>query len=276
MKKMKKVIIDTDCTIDVKGCDLDDAFAILYLIAHPEIDVRLITTTFGNNNEEVTYNATIKMLEDLNLDIPLVKGGLYIHDAGEAIKKEVEENEDIIILSLGSTTNTQKALALGMNPKRVKSFVAMGGITDKLRFNKKIMRELNLSIDYLSTIYALEKLDNIHIITGNNCMKHKYQVPTNPDYKSKFMNYLKPSLKRVTEEFLDEFGESKLVVWDALAALYITNPEFFIDYEKNIVLDEHLLKGYLVDGDDKKVNMPEIKDNINAMEYIVDVIENNN
>lgn len=276
MKKMKKVIIDTDCTIDVKGCDLDDAFAILYLIAHPEIDVRLITTTFGNNNEEVTYNATKKMLEDLNLDIPLVKGGLYIHDAGEAIKKEVEENEDIIILSLGSTTNTQKALALGMNPKRVKSFVAMGGITDKLRFNKKIMRELNLSIDYLSTIYALEKLDNIHIITGNNCMKHKYQVPTNPDYKSKFMNYLKPSLKRVTEEFLDEFGESKLVVWDALAALYITNPEFFIDYEKNIVLDEHLLKGYLVDGDDKKVNMPEIKDNINAMEYIVDVIENNN
>lgn len=276
MKKMKKVIIDTDCTIDVKGCDLDDAFAILYLIAHPEIDVRLITTTFGNNNEEVTYNATIKMLEDLNLDIPLVKGGLYIHDAGEAIKKEVEENEDIIILSLGSTTNTQKALALGMNPKRVKSFVAMGGITDKLRFNKKITRELNLSIDYLSTIYALEKLDNIHIIIGNNCMKHKYQVPTNPDYKSKFMNYLKPSLKRVTEEFLDEFGESKLVVWDALAALYITNPEFFIDYEKNIVLDEHLLKGYLVDGDDKKVNMPEIKDNINAMEYIVDVIENNN
>lgn len=276
MKKMKKVIIDTDCTIDVKGCDLDDAFAILYLIAHPEIDVRLITTTFGNNNEEVTYNATIKMLEDLNLDIPLVKGGLYIHDAGEAIKKEVEENEDIIILSLGSTTNTQKALALGMNPKKVKSYVAMGGITDKLRFNKKIMRELNLSIDYLSTIYALEKLDNIHIITGNNCMKHKYQVPTNPDYKSRFMNYLKPSLKRVTEEFLDEFGESKLVVWDALAALYITNPEFFIDYEKNIVLDEHLLKGYLVDGDDKKVNMPEIKDNINAMEYIVDVIENNN
>lgn len=276
MKKMKKVIIDTDCTIDVKGCDLDDAFAILYLIAHPEIDVRLITTTFGNNNEEVTYNATIKMLEDLNLDITLVKGGLYIHDAGEAIKKEVEENEDIIILSLGSTTNTQKALALGMNPKRVKSYVAMGGITDKLRFNKKIMRELNLSIDYLSTIYVLEKLDNIHIITGNNCMKHKYQVPTNPEYKSEFMNYLKPSLKRVTEEFLDEFGESKLVVWDALAALYITNPEFFIDYEKNIVLDEHLLKGYLVDGDDKKVNMPEIKDNINAMEYIVDVIENNN
>lgn len=273
---MKKVIIDTDCTIDVKGCDLDDAFAILYLIAHPEIDVRLITTTFGNNNEEVTYNATKKMLEDLNLDIPLVKGGLYIHDAGEAIKKEVEENEDIIILSLGSTTNTQKALALGMNPKKVKSYVAMGGITDKLRFNKKIMRELNLSIDYLSTIYALEKLDNIHIITGNNCMKHKYQVPTNPEYKSEFMNYLKPSLKRVTEEFLDEFGESKLVVWDALAALYITNPEFFIDYEKNIVLDEHLLNGYLVDGDDKKVNMPEIKDNINAMEYIVDVIENNN
>lgn len=273
---MKKVIIDTDCTIDVKGCDLDDAFAILFLLAHPEIDVRLITTTFGNSDENTTYKASKKMLDDLNLDIPLVKGGLYSHEAGEAIKKEVEANDDIIILSLGSTTNTQKALALGMDPNRVKSFVAMGGITEELQFNKKIMDELNLSIDYLSTIYALERLDKIDIITGNNCMKHKYEIPTNPEYKSEFMNYLKPSLKRLTEEFMDEFGENKLVVWDALAALYITNPEYFVDIEKDISLDEHLLNGYLVEGKDKKVNLPEIKDHINAMEYIVSVIEENN
>lgn len=272
---MKKIIIDTDCTIDVKGCDLDDAFAILFLLAHPEIDVRLITTTFGNSDENTTYKASKKMLDDLNLDIPLVKGGLYSHEAGEAIKKEVESNDDIIIISLGSTTNTQKALALGMDPKKVKSFVAMGGITEELQFNKKIMDELNLSIDYLSTIYALERLDNIHIITGNNCMKHKYEVPTNPEYKSEFMNYLKPSLERLTKEFIDEFGESKLVVWDALAALYITNPEYFVDKSKNIGLDEHLLNGYLVDGKDKKVNLPEIKDGINAMDYIVSVIEEN-
>lgn len=106
-------------------------------------------------------------------------------------------------------------------------------------------------------------------------MKHKYEVPTNPEYKSEFMNYLKPSLQRLTEEFLDEFGESKLVVWDALAALYIANPEFFINAKKNIVLNEHLLRGYLVDGDDKKVNLPEIKEDINAIDYIVSVIEEN-
>lgn len=88
---MKKVIIDTDCTIDVKGCDLDDAFAILFLLAHPDINVRLITTTFGNNNEEVTYRATKKMLDDLNIDIPLVKGGLYSNEAGEAIKKKLKQ-----------------------------------------------------------------------------------------------------------------------------------------------------------------------------------------
>lgn len=114
---MKKVIIDTDCTIDVKGCDLDDAFAILYMLAHPEIDVRLITTTFGNNNEDITYNATKKMLDDLNIKTPLVKGGLYVNDGGAAIKELVDKEDDIIILSLGSTTNTQKALSLGMDPK---------------------------------------------------------------------------------------------------------------------------------------------------------------
>lgn len=88
---MKKVIIDTDCTIDVKGCDLDDAFAILYMIANPNIDVRLVTTTFGNDNEDVTYKATKKMFDDLSIDIPLVKGGLYTNDGGVAIKKAVEK-----------------------------------------------------------------------------------------------------------------------------------------------------------------------------------------
>lgn len=270
---MKKVIIDTDCTIDVKGCDLDDAFAILFMLAHPEIDVRLITTTFGNNNEDITYNATKKMLDDLNIKTPLVKGGLYVNDGGAAIKELVDKEDDIIILSLGSTTNTQKALSLGMDPKRVKAFVAMGGITDKLQFEKKVMRELNLSIDYLSTNYVLERLDNTSIITGNMCMKHTYRVDENPSYKSSYMNYLKPSLIRVTEEFLEEFGQRELVVWDALAALYITNPEYFKDYEKSISLDENLLNGYLVDGPDKKVNLPEIKKDFDAMAYIVDIIE---
>lgn len=270
---MKKVIIDTDCTIDVKGCDLDDAFAILYMLAHPEIDVRLITTTFGNNNEDITYNATKKMLDDLNIKTPLVKGGLYVNDGGAKIKELVDKEDDIIILSLGSTTNTQKALSLGMDPKRLKSFVAMGGITDKLQFKKKVMRELNLSIDYLSTNYVLERLENTSIITGNMCMKHTYRVDDNPSYKSSYMNYLKPSLIRVTEEFLEEFGQRELVVWDALAALYISNPEFFTNCEKSISLDEHLLEGYLVDGSDKKVNLPEIKKDFDAMSYIVETIE---
>lgn len=270
---MKKVIIDTDCTIDVKGCDLDDAFAILYMIANPNVDVRLVTTTFGNNNEDVTYKATKKMFDDLSIDIPLVKGGLYTNDGGVAIKKEIEANKDITILSLGSTTNTQKALSLGLDPKKIKSFVAMGGITEELQFKKKTMRELNLSIDYLSTNYVLNRLENVDIITGNNCMSHTYRVIDDPTYKSKYMNYLKKSLIRLTDEFLEEFGQRELVVWDALAALYITNPEFFIDYEKNISLDENLLNGYLVKGNDKKVNLPELKDGIDAMDYIVNVIE---
>ncbi|WP_099320638.1 nucleoside hydrolase [Anaerococcus sp. Marseille-P3625] len=270
---MKKVIIDTDCTIDVKGCDLDDAFAILYMIANPNIEVKLVTTTYGNNNEDVTYKATKKMFDDLSIDIPLVKGGLYTNDGGAAIKKTAEENEDMTILSLGSTTNTQKALSLGLDTKKINSFVAMGGITEELKFKKKNMRELNLSIDYLSTNYVLNKVKNVDIITGNNCMSHTYRVNDHPTYKSPYMNYLKKSLIRLTDEFLDEFGQRELVVWDALAALYITNPEFFIDHKKNICLDENLLNGYLVKGNDKKVNLPELKDGIDAMDYIVNVIE---
>lgn len=270
---MKKVIIDTDCTIDVTDCDMDDAFAVFYLLSCDDVDVRMITTTFGNNDEDVTYNATAKMLSDLDIDVPLYKGGIYPHEAAYAIKEEVENNDDIIILSLGATTNTQKAISLGMDPNKLAGFVAMGGITEKLQFNKKVMRELNLSIDYLSTRYILERVKKADIITGNNCMAHRYRVDRNPEYNSRFMNYLKPSLLRMTDEFLDEFGERELVVWDALAALYITNPEFFTDHEKNIKVDENLFYGYLVDGDDKTVNLPQINEDMNAMAFIVDVIE---
>ena len=270
---MKKVIIDFDCTINVRGCDLDDAFACLYLLSSKDVDVKMITTSFGNSNEDRVYESSKKMIENLNIDVPLYKGGIFSLDAATHMRDLVNTKDDIIILSLGSTTNTQRALTLGMDPARVKSLVLMGGITSELQFKGRVMNELNFSIDHLSTNYVFSKIKNINIITGNNCMAHRYLVPENPKYKSSYMNYMEDSLIRWTEEFDIIYKERELVLWDALAALYITNPEFFEDKKRSIELKENMARGILKEGNDAIVNLPELVTDIDAMEYIINVIE---
>lgn len=270
---MKKIIVDFDSTIHVRGCDIDDAFALFYLLKKKDVAIPLVTTSFGNSNEDRIYESTAKMFCDLGIEIPLKKGGIFSYDAAESIKALVNHSDDFNILSLGATTNTMKALALGMDPEKLCSFVAMGGITKPLEFKGKIMDELNFSIDFLSTNYVFSKLKNISIVTGNNCIAHKYIIPEEPKYRSKYMNYLESHMRRWLKEFELIYQERELVIWDALAALYLTNPEFFIDEYRRIELSENMMKGYLKKGEDAVVNLPRLKDEIDAMDYIVSVIE---
>ncbi len=270
---MKKIIVDFDSTIHVRGCDIDDAFALFFLLKKEDVEIPLVTTSFGNSNEDRIYESTTKMFRDLSIDIPLKKGGIFSYEAAESIKELVDRSDDLNILSLGATTNTMKALTLGMDPERLNSFVAMGGITGPLEFKGKIMDELNFSIDFLATNYVFSRLKKISIITGNNCMDHKYRVPEEPKYSSKYMNYLETHMKRWMKEFELIYRERELVIWDALAALYLTNPEFFEDEYRGIRLAENMRKGYLEKGEDVVVNLPRLKHEVDAMDYIVSVIE---
>lgn len=272
---MKKLIVDFDCAINIKGCDLDDAFALLYLLSRRDVDVVLVTTSFGNTTEDNVYIATKKMFRDLNINVPLLRGGIDYDDAALKIKEIVNSIDDVSILSLGATTNTKKALEFGMNPKRVKSFIAMGGITDLLHFNGKIMNELNFSIDYKSSNYVFKNLDNLNIITGNNCMAHRFLVEDDYKYESRFMKYLEDSLYRWTGEFFKIYKERELVLWDVIAALYFTNPEFFNVNKRKIRLGENMKTGFLEEGSDTVINIPSLKDDINAMDFIVKSIEKN-
>ena len=64
---MKKIIIDTDPGID-------DAMAIFTAIAHPEIDLLGLTTTFGNVSVDRATQNALKLVEMAGADIPVAKG----------------------------------------------------------------------------------------------------------------------------------------------------------------------------------------------------------
>lgn len=62
-----KVILDVDTGID-------DALAIAYAVASPEIELLGITTTYGMVNVDFSTRNTLKVLEQLQSDLPVYKG----------------------------------------------------------------------------------------------------------------------------------------------------------------------------------------------------------
>lgn len=60
------LIVDFDNTISIRGCDVDDAFALFYLIGSKS-KIDLVTTTHGNSNEDDVYKASLKMFKDLDI-----------------------------------------------------------------------------------------------------------------------------------------------------------------------------------------------------------------
>ena len=64
---MRKIIIDTDPGID-------DAMAILFAFAHPEIELIGLTTIFGNVATELATANALRILALINSTIPVCQG----------------------------------------------------------------------------------------------------------------------------------------------------------------------------------------------------------
>lgn len=150
---MIPIILDTDPGID-------DAAAITLALKSPAIDVRLITTVVGNVAVDKTTANALRLVEFLEMDIPVAKGASepllrehedssHIHGASgmdgyqfpelktepiglnavEAMKQTIEESdESITIVAIGALTNV--ALLIKEYPEvlhNVKEIVIMGG-----------------------------------------------------------------------------------------------------------------------------------------------------
>lgn len=58
--KKKTIVFDCDNTFGMKGRDVDDGLALLYLLGHPCADLLGVTTTYGNSRTEAVYANTLK------------------------------------------------------------------------------------------------------------------------------------------------------------------------------------------------------------------------
>ncbi|WP_034271322.1 nucleoside hydrolase [Haloechinothrix halophila] len=144
-------------------CDtgIDDALALLYLLADPGIDLRAITTVFGNTSAEIAASNTLRVLEHAGrLDIPTAIGAdsslrgtaqlaPHVHGddglgntglpcpvaspttepAAELIVRLARENPGRLhLLAMGPLTNLATAVLLDPElPGLVKHVTIMGG-----------------------------------------------------------------------------------------------------------------------------------------------------
>lgn len=151
---MVKLIIDTDPGID-------DAMAIFYAVAAPDIELLGLTTIFGNVTTPMATRNALRLLEAAGLDAPVAQGAeaplvlppftpsAHVHGAegfgdipaAEPKAKPLEEDAadflcrmarehkgELVVCPVGPLTNI--ALAMQRDPdfiENVKSIVIMGG-----------------------------------------------------------------------------------------------------------------------------------------------------
>jgi inosine-uridine nucleoside N-ribohydrolase len=156
---MHKIIIDTDPGID-------DAQAIAFAIAHPEIDLIGLTTVFGNAQVALTTRNALKILEIFGQPhIPVAAGASqplqqprfpepdFVHgsdgignlhlsppsstatseSAAEFLVQQANSTPgEITVVAIGPLTNLALALELDPElPSKLKQLVIMGGTVDE-------------------------------------------------------------------------------------------------------------------------------------------------
>lgn len=254
---MKRVVFDCDNTMGMAGCDVDDGLALMYLLGCREVQLEAVTATYGNNKTELVYDNICRMLADLNrTDIPVKRGGLCAGDAqseasaylAELAKKHPGE---LSILATGSLTNLWGAWQTDPDFFRnLKEIVLMGGITEPLVFEKKIMDELNFSCDPRASFAVLTQGPRVSVITGNNCLKVLF---TKEEYKECLEGRPEASARYILKEtdyWFDfnrqDYGIQGFYNWDVTAAVYLVHPELFTDCPGAFAFSEKDLKtGFL-------------------------------
>ena len=276
----RKIIIDCDNTFSIDGCDIDDGLAIIYALAQNNLDVLGINTTFGNNKLDIVYPNTVSFMKNIGYpEIPVYKGSEDSYKDNEAAKFLVEMADkydgELSILSIGSLTNLYHAWQIDNNfYEKIKDISLMGGITEPLIINKKILNELNFSCNSKASLNVLEYGKSIIIATGNTCLDGFFTRKRFEKLKegNDFERWLYGESQYWFHREKNVFENDGIYIWDILSAVALLNPDLLIENTIDISPDEESMKKGLLIGKGKKreVTIPKIKD---IDEYIEHVYE---
>ena len=250
-----KIIFDTDPGID-------DAFAILYGLYHPNLDIIGITSVFGNVSVDTAsknalilsemsgknvpvYQGSFKAISRVQDDYPTLIHGIdgfgNVNLPSAKLKKQDEEAADFIvkkinempkeisIIAVGPLTNIANALQKDKSiQKKVKEVIIMGG---------SFLEGGNISPVAEANVYNdPEAADLVFSASWNLTMvgldvTHKVSLSSSqinelPNKSTKCGKFLK-NVSKCYIDFYKTKGMDGCFFHDATALIYHTNPEFF-------------------------------------------------
>ncbi len=281
----RKVIIDFDNTFSIPGCDVDDGLALLFVLGNPELATVVgATATYGNNLIDTVHMNTRLMFDELGLDVPVFRGGPdAAHPESEAAeflaRRVAEEPGEVSVLATGALTNLRGAAIV--DPGffgRVCDVALMGGITQTLVFNGRIMNELNFSCDPIATKAVLSSGARVSTATGNNCLKAYFSAESferrfGPGAAGGEGDYLWRKCSYWFRDMRERYGLDGFHCWDVVAAAYLLMPELFDDDVRDVTMSEAAFSiGYLEPAfqgaPQAPVNMPIIRDEAEFIEAV--------
>lgn len=256
---MKKIplIIDTDPGID-------DAAAIIAAFNSEELDIKLISTVFGNVDIEKTTNNALKLVEFLNKDVNVAKGAyrsLYFSDiidasevhgesgmdgyvfenpkkkimdkvAVEAIKEVLENSkEKVYIATMGALTNIALLLLIYPNLKdKIAKIIVMGGSLSS--GNTNTISEFNIYNDPHSAKLVFDS--GLDIVVFGLDVTRKCIIT--PEKLEILKNYNKTTnmCYSLFKNYRSEGIKKGLIMHDATTIAYLLKPDIF-EYEEKYI-----------------------------------------
>lgn len=253
----KRIIVDFDNTLGVRGCDVDDGLALLGLLGTEGISIEAACTCYGNSDIETVTRNTERWFAEMGISIPIHRGcpGPDEPDSDAArflAEAAAAHPGELSVLATGSLTNLKGAAAL--DPAfyaNLREVVCMGGVTRSLVITPgRIMDELNLSCDADATLGLLASECPVTIATAQNCMPAFFQ-------REDLVQAFSPDswLCRTVDYWFDDmdaaFDWDGWTCWDLVAAFALCRPHLFAQGTMDVTLSKRFLEaGYLESASD--------------------------
>lgn len=248
-----------DNTLGAPGLEIDDGLALLYLLGcTPAPKIAAIICTHGNADTATTFQATKTLVAELGLDIPVVVGSERsgVHASAQAstqasglIARFVHTAQRPALLSLGATT--ELATVEQLHPGTLANYeriCCMGGITKTLVVGRKVMDELNFSVDGAASFAFFSAAEatkansaRIEIADAHSCLPLTFDA-------QKFLARLScvgDKSRRLLSAYCTPWFEHARVAWsihgfvgwDVLAAVALVHPEYVRFEPANVALN---------------------------------------
>jgi len=277
----QKIIFDCDNTLGIPLKEVDDGLTLLYLMGVPELDLLGITTTFGNGHIDQVYPQTLKLVKQLDVDIPVLKGEGQPDQSPDTpaarflIEAANQYPGEISLLATGPLGNLHAASQLDPDFfQKLKAIHLMGGYLEPVKLGYRNLQELNLSANPIAAHSVLNAPCLVTVFTAQACLDAPYRFK---DIRKAV--YWPVRLKWIMFQWLLAFGlftgEFVFYLWDLLPAVYLTMPKLFNIKDFSIGSSQQDLKtGMLLEGDANNKTKIKLATNIKDQQVFYSQLEN--